>query len=85
MKAQIINVIAIFLIIICTASMTVNIMTVRPAKPIATEHFITHGSRSLIDMNEWIKQKIREGFIVKAVSFSVGSTSAGGIVVMEKY
>lgn len=85
MKSKILTLLAIILVIIATSATTATVMTVRPSRPIATEHFITDGSRTLIYMNEWIKQKIREGFIVKSVSFSVGSVSAGGIVVMEKY
>lgn len=68
-----------------SATVVTNKVTYSPAKPIATDTFITEGSASLLDMKEYIIQKQRQGFIVKSVSFSVGSRSAGGIVIVEKY
>lgn len=84
MKNKILLLIAAAIISVSASVVTGTVIST-PARPKATETYITSGGSSLIDMREFIIKKQRQGFIVKSVSFSVGSRSAGGIVTVEKY
>lgn len=68
--------------ILLTAAGTASIMTVKPAKPIATAVLIS--DRGANSLKEDIYKYIRKGYIVK----SIAGTSQYGytwIAVMEKY
>lgn len=68
--------------ILLTAAGTASIMTVKPAKPIATAVLIS--DRGANGLKEDIYKYIRKGYIVK----SIAGTSQYGytwIAVMEKY
>lgn len=68
-----------------SATIVTNKVTSTPVVPKHTATYISDGSRCLLDIKQFIDQRRHEGFIVKAVSFGVGSRDAGAIVVMEKY
>lgn len=70
---------------ICISASVVSKNVFIPATPKHTIVYITDGAQSLIDMKNYIETYRLQGYMVKSTSFGVGSRSAGGIVVMEKY
>ena len=73
-------------LVILTSATTASVMTVKPAKPIKVlvkAMILQHDSE---EAAEYIKEKIRSGYILKLVSVANdGQYMSSWIVVMEKY
>lgn len=73
-------------LVILTSATTASIMTVKPATPKST---IVKSFRSMYglekDIEEFTKEKIKQGYIVKSVALMDDDSMSKGIVVLEKY
>lgn len=69
-----------------TSAATVNIMTVKPATPKAT---IVKSFRTMYgleqEMEDFTREKVKQGYIVKSVAMMDDESMSKGIVVLEKY
>lgn len=72
--------IAALLLIVGTAATTVNVMTVKPAKPISTAYFIEENTETV----QKIRYYLQRGYIIKTVAAN-GDYHKSYFVVMEKY
>ena len=74
------------ILITLISATTVNIMTV---KPIIPKVVIVKSFNTMInveyDIENFIRLKIKEGYIVKSISISESETRSKGVVVLEKY
>ena len=78
--------IAGILFVTLISATTVSIMTVKPAIPKATiVKYFDNDYDFVEELPKFIKQKIKEGYIVKTVSISSRRYERNAIVVLEKY
>ena len=76
---QIILIIAVLCI---SATTIVNNITITPAKP---KFIIVQQFREINEINFLIKEKYKEGYIVKTIAYGRGDNFSDGILIMEKY
>lgn len=72
--------------VVLTSAATVNIMTVKPSTPKTT---IVKSFRTMYgleqEMEEFTREKVKQGYIVKSVAMMDDESMSKGIVVLEKY
>ena len=76
---QIILIIAVLCI---SATTIVNNITVTPAKP---KFIIVQQFQYFNEINPLIKEKYKEGYIVKTIAYGRGDNWGSGVLIMEKY
>jgi len=82
MKNTLLGLLLGMFLILGTAASTVSIMTVKPQTPKST---IVKSFRSIYGLEEYVKQMVGEGYIVKSIAMSEDKYVSRGVVVLEKY
>ena len=74
------------LFVTLVSATTVNVMTVKPQLPIS---IIVHPFRVTRfienDITNFVKEKVKQGYVVKSITISEDKYTSKGIVIMEKY
>jgi len=86
MKKQLLSFLLGGFVFVCVAAGTTDIMTVKPATPkqtVVKEFRAMFGLEN--DVAKYVKEKVKEGYIVKSVMIWDDETWSKGVIVMEKY